>query len=297
MMRLRDGLIGGMMLALLVAGALLSTQLTHAQDNFGSNWQAEYYATSDLSGGTVLIRTEPQLDLNFGTGSPGPEVPVDNFSARFTTTENFPAGAYEFVAQVDDGVRVQVGSSVLINQFQANSGTFTGRIVFDEAGERDIRVDYREGGGTASLRVFWREAGPPPTPTPVPIPPGALRGTVIRAAALVVRDAPFLGANRVGTVRRGEQFAVVGRDPDARWFLVDGGGVQGWTWGYYLFIDGNEFSVPVSPPFTTRGAPAANTWLRGADDGRVKAAGGAEREFRADWADWLGRQAAGDWTL
>jgi len=288
--------------ALFALSGLLVAPTARAQDNFGSNYQAEYYASPDLSGGPVLTRTEPRLDLNFGSGSPGEGVPADNFSARFTTNQNFAPGAYEFVAQADDGVRVEVGGALIIDQLNAPPGTYTGQLIVEQGGDRQIRVEYREASGNASLRFFWRPAGPAPTPTLVPVPPGALLGTVVQASSLVIRDAPFLGANRVTSVRRGTQFAVIGRDPDARWYLVDAGGVQGWTWGFYVFVDGNEFSVPIAPPFTTRGAPASTTALAVQTTAVLKLRAepntSSAQIGRVGWGDKLpviGRSERGSW--
>ncbi|MCU0476043.1 MAG: SH3 domain-containing protein [Anaerolineae bacterium] len=88
------------------------------------------------------------------------------------------------------------------------------------------------------------------------IPAGALTATVIRASVLNVRDAPSTGGNRLGRILRGETYAVLGRDADARWFLLQLGGYQGWAYGYYLFVNGNEFNAPVTSPFGTLGVPA-----------------------------------------
>jgi uncharacterized protein YraI len=96
----------------------------------------------------------------------------------------------------------------------------------------------------------------PPTAPPA-IPPGALSGTVIRATVLLARGAPYIGAPVVGRVRRGETYQVLGRDEDARWFLIQMSQGQGWVWGYYLRVNGNEFSAPVASPFTAQGNPAA----------------------------------------
>lgn len=231
-----------------LAGGLTTT--SHAQDFFGDdNWNAQYFDNPTLSGSPILTRNETRLDLRFGDQSPSPEVPNDRFSAIFTTTETFQADTtYEFVANVDDGVRVIVGGITVIDQFNSPPGTYTGQLRIQ--GQQEIRVEYREDSGNAAIEFFWRIAPPPPPP---PVPPGAVTGTVIRATSLVVREAPYLSAPRIRSIRRGETYVVIGRDPDARWFLLDLGDVQGWAWGYYLFIDGNEFTPPVAGPFTLAG--------------------------------------------
>jgi hypothetical protein len=63
----------------------------------------------------------------------------------------------------------------------------------------------------------------------------------------------------VNRVLRGQTYAVVGRDADARWFLIQLHGMQGWVWWYYLFVNGNEFNAPIVGPYVTAGNPAALT--------------------------------------
>src|SRR5262249_28025616 len=87
----------------------------------------------------------------------------------------------------------------------------------------------------------------------------ALSGTIIRATTLLVRQAPYLGAPVMGRVHRGQTYQVVGRDKDAYWFLIQLSQGQGWVWGYYLHVNGNEFNAPISNPFVTAGNPAALT--------------------------------------
>lgn len=101
--------------------------------------------------------------------------------------------------------------------------------------------------------------GPTNTPTNTPLPPipeGALTATVIRAGRLFTRQAPYLDATPIKRIINGETYAVIGRNPDATWFLLELGDSRGWAWGYYLFIDGNEYSAPVTNPFNNFGDPA-----------------------------------------
>jgi uncharacterized protein YgiM (DUF1202 family) len=148
---------------------------------------------------------------------------------------------------------------------------------------------------------------PGPTFTPsatVPpfIPAGALRGTIIRAEVLIARQQPYFSAPEVGRVLRGETYQVVGRNPNADWFLIQLSTGQGWVWGYYVFIDGNEFSVPVANPFTNFGAPADSAALvvqaTATLNMRAQPNVGAERVGRVTWGDTvavIGRSRVGSW--
>ena len=52
---------------------------------------------------------------------------------------------------------------------------------------------------------------------------------------------------------------MVGRDANARWFLLQLSNKQAWSLGYYLAVNGNEFNAPVVSSFVTQGNPAAQT--------------------------------------
>ncbi|MFZ4815742.1 MAG: PA14 domain-containing protein [Phototrophicaceae bacterium] len=258
----RNFFLGGLV-TLFVGLLAFSASLypNYAQDTYGTSWSAAYYNNADLSGTPVLTRTETRVDFSFGANSPSAEVQADNFSAAYATTFTFTAGSYEFVAVADEGVRVFLNGATIIDQFSGAAGqTLTSTQELPE-GAAQIRVEYREFTGDASIRFFWRASASAtpstaqPTPLPV-IPAGAQTATVVRAGVLIVRDAPFLGGNPVGRIRRGETYAVVGRDSDALWFLLDIGGRTGWAWGYYLHVEGNEYNPPVENPFTNFSAPA-----------------------------------------
>ena len=125
---------------------------------------------------------------------------------------------------------------------------------------------------------------------------------MIRAAVLNARSAPFLGAPRVDRLLRGQTYAVIGRDADARWFLLQLSNRQAWAWGYYLAINGNEFSVPVVSPFTTQGNPAAQTGVvaQAVAGLKLRAAPtiASEQIGRITWGailPVLGRSPSGEW--
>ena len=71
-----------------------------------SAWRAEYYNNMNLGGQPVVVRDETAVNYNWGYGTPAPQVPVDNFSARWTTNLSLAPGRYRFAATSDDGVHV-----------------------------------------------------------------------------------------------------------------------------------------------------------------------------------------------
>ena len=142
-----------------------------------------------------------------------------------------------------------------------------------------------------------------PAPTmPPPIPAGALTGTVIRASVLMARQQPYFSAGVVERVRRGETYHVIGRDPNAQWFLIQLYNGQGWVWGYYIHIDGNEFDAPVINPFNNYGAPAneASMVVQAIAGLKLRAEANvvSAQIGRVAWGDTLaviGRSSVGSW--
>jgi uncharacterized protein YgiM (DUF1202 family) len=141
------------------------------------------------------------------------------------------------------------------------------------------------------------------TQTPLPaIAEGALTGTVIRASVLLVREAPYLGADVITRVRRGETYAVVGRDPEASWYRIQTAAGPGWVWGYYLFVDGNEFNANETNPFENFGDPSNTAAYVVQSTATLKLRArpnvASEQIGRVEWGDTLpviGRARVGSW--
>lgn len=116
-------------------------------------WVVNYFSNRDLAGSPVLTQNVQNIQFNWGQGSPGPSVPVDNFSARFQRTMSFSTGTYEFRATYDDGVRVYVDGQPIINDWQeGNARSSSSQQLL--SGQHDIRVEYFEATGDAALVLF-----------------------------------------------------------------------------------------------------------------------------------------------
>jgi hypothetical protein len=77
-----------------------------------TDWQGEYYNNVNLEGEPVVVRNDPAIDFNWGTGPPAPGVGPDDFSVRWTSDRDLPAGIYRINFRVDDHRSVvRVGDS------------------------------------------------------------------------------------------------------------------------------------------------------------------------------------------
>jgi hypothetical protein len=138
---------------------LASVQVWWQQQSEFSGWRGEYFPNPSLSGSPVLVRDDPAVAFNWGTGSPAANIPQDRFSARWTQTVPLRAATYEFNALVDDGVRVWVDNTLVIDEWRSGSlRQVQGRITVG-AGDYSLRVEYFEDTGDAAVWVWWDTGG------------------------------------------------------------------------------------------------------------------------------------------
>lgn len=267
-------------IAALLTGLIITISLSSGtatvQAQTQNPWTAQFYSDTNfaapIGGATATYST---LNLNWAgvptgpNGNPIPGVPADNFSVIFTSSQSFSQGTYTFNVLADDYAELRVNGTTIINTEpaqQPNVNQSVSAIV--AAGVYTVEVRLKEFTSAAIINVNWALGGgvpgqpapgvtpggptltpslvPTVTQTPLPaIPPGALTATVIRASVLNIRAAPSLGGQIIGRVLRGQTYQIVGRDENARWFLLNLSGFQGWAYGYYLFFNRNEFTAPV----------------------------------------------------
>jgi hypothetical protein len=120
-------------------------------------WFGQYFANQDLSGSPVFEQNLNNLSVNWGTNSPGPGVPRNNWSAVFTRNENFPStDNYQFTLQVDGGARFFIDGQMVLDQW-FNGGLRTVTVSRPlTAGPHSLRVEYYKSGSTARLGLSWR---------------------------------------------------------------------------------------------------------------------------------------------
>lgn len=125
----------------------------------------------DIMGGTYYkginfneaVYTRPDQTINFDWGTASPDsgiytgVPADNFSVRWATRFVAPyTGAYTFITYSDDGVRLWVNNTQIINQWNAHAlTTHTGIITLTAGQEYNLKMEYYEQTGYAVAKLKW----------------------------------------------------------------------------------------------------------------------------------------------
>ena len=132
-------------------------------------WQGAYYPNRELTGNPRLVRDDAAIDFDWGAAQLAPNMPADNWSARWIKDVYTEAGTHRFTARADDGVRVYVDGVRVVDHWVVSAASeHSGDIVLP-AGNHRITVEYFDAGGNAevALRVSCRAPRPrPPASTP-----------------------------------------------------------------------------------------------------------------------------------
>ncbi len=120
-------------------------------------WRGEYFANISLAGPPALVRNDAEIRFNWGAGAPASGLPADNFSVRWTRTLAFEAGLYRFHAIVDDGVRIYVDTTLVLDAWQDGAQREVTADYKIAAGSHTLRVEYYEHVGGAIIQVWWEK--------------------------------------------------------------------------------------------------------------------------------------------
>jgi len=215
-----------------------------------ANWNASYYNNLDLSGGPALTRVDGDINFNWGTGSPGGGVNADNFSARWTATVNIPAaGHWRFQVGADDGVRMWIDVTQILNEWHGNPEgyrTYDADVYGLTAGNHDLKVEYYEATGEARIQVRWFQvdgagAGASGAAAQAAPPAPAVVYAGVTGYNVNVRTGPGLGYPAITQVFYPKNYLVLGGVPDLSWLLIDlGGGVEGWVSNDWVYLHATD---------------------------------------------------------
>jgi len=121
----------------------------------GDGWRGEYFGNVNLANQPILVRDDPELDFEWGLGSPAPGFPNDNFSVRWTRTITVSAGNYRFATYTDDGVRLYVDGVPVIDHWVDQSAAYYEVDLALSDGAHTVVMEYYERSfeATAQLRL------------------------------------------------------------------------------------------------------------------------------------------------
>jgi beta-glucosidase len=104
-----------------------------------------------------LVRIDEKVYFDWGAGSPDSTINVDHFSARWTgKLVPSDSGVYKLSVSSDDGVRLYIDGSLLIDSWYDRGVTSDFATVKLQGGRQyDLRMEYYENGGWAFASLGW----------------------------------------------------------------------------------------------------------------------------------------------
>ncbi|HEX8243194.1 MAG TPA: PA14 domain-containing protein, partial [Longimicrobium sp.] len=138
----------------------------------GQGLLGEYFLDRNLTPPAAAVRVEA-VNFDWAMGSPPPLVSAgtprpDEFSARWsgTVAPRF-SEPYTFFVTADDGVRLWVNGVLLVDDWAIHPATEHSGTLALRAGVRyDLRLEYFEASGAASVKLHWASPSQPREPIP-----------------------------------------------------------------------------------------------------------------------------------
>jgi hypothetical protein len=118
-------------------------------------WQGKFFNNINLQAPVVATKSFASIDFPLSNKSPVFGITADYWSARFTGSFLFAGGKYQFLATVDDGVRVYLDDNLIIDQWHETSPTTYKVDVDVSEGTHNLKIEYFNASGTSELKVRW----------------------------------------------------------------------------------------------------------------------------------------------
>jgi hypothetical protein len=118
-------------------------------------FHAEYFDNPSLSGDPVFERCEDWPLALSAAGSPAPGVGEDDFSVRWTGRFDFEGGDHTFRAAGDNGVRVWLDGTRIIDQWHDGALQIYEATRHVSRGTHDVTMAYYHRSGPATASLAW----------------------------------------------------------------------------------------------------------------------------------------------
>ena len=125
---------------------------------FTDGLRGEYFNNRDFAGDAALVRSDQQINFDWGAMSPANRVNEDNFSVRWTGKLKAPeTGKYSIGISANGGVRLFVDGQKIIEELTNRRTRSINKEIALEAGRTyDIRLEYIENNNQfASIKLNW----------------------------------------------------------------------------------------------------------------------------------------------
>ncbi|HVH71995.1 MAG TPA: glycoside hydrolase family 3 C-terminal domain-containing protein, partial [Candidatus Dormibacteraeota bacterium] len=118
---------------------------------------AEYFANTNLSGDAELKRVDPTVNFEWNNVSPGPGVPAQNYSVRWTGELVPPIdGDYRIGADTDGGSRIFLDGKKIVDDWAPHGDRTMTTLVHLQGGHAyPIKMEYFHHSWESTARLLW----------------------------------------------------------------------------------------------------------------------------------------------
>ena len=116
----------------------------------------ELYNNKDLTGFARQVLKTDTVNFDWAEGQPDPMVAKDNFSARWTGKQAFGDGYYRFVTDTDQGVRLWVDNTLVIDKW-AQQNSKQQKVLKLAAGLHTLKMEYFDSWSVAKAKLNWEK--------------------------------------------------------------------------------------------------------------------------------------------
>lgn len=140
----------------------IASNYLYTPDNKQHGLLGEYFNNKDLKGTPLLTRVDKQIFIDGTMDAVAPGLPVDTFSIRWSgKIKPKISRTYKIKAVADDGVRLWINDKLLINEWREQGATlFTAEYPMEAGKEYNIKIEYYDNMGGASMKLGWDLPGP-----------------------------------------------------------------------------------------------------------------------------------------
>lgn len=124
----------------------------------GNGLCGSYFANMALTGDPCAYRLDSQVNFDWAANNPGIAcMPVDLFSVRWNGEIEAPySGTWTFYLRGDDGIRLYVNNTLVIDKWIDQSATeWSGTYAMTAGTKYQVRVEFYENGGDAVCQFLW----------------------------------------------------------------------------------------------------------------------------------------------
>jgi hypothetical protein len=139
-----------------VMGNESNTGASRLSTGNGNGLFADYFNNTTLSGSPTVSRIDPTIDFTWQNGGPGGGIANDGFSVRwYGQVQALETETYTFETQTNDGVRLWVDGTLLIDHWVDQAAIWTADIPLNRGEKYNIEMRFYENSGEAQAVLRW----------------------------------------------------------------------------------------------------------------------------------------------